>query len=55
MTAETNETILKVSLFVEGKDFQINSGQIKVKGEPLVSFAYPAGNVFIGLAMHHKL
>jgi hypothetical protein len=49
VTAEAQGTILHEMLFVEGTDFHLNSGRIKVKGDPLVSFAYPAGNVFIGV------
>ena len=50
VTAESRETITQESLFVEGKDFHVSSGQIKVKSEPIISLAYPAGNVFIGVA-----
>jgi len=40
---------IKEQLFVEGKDFHLASGKIKTKSDPIFSFAYPAGNVFIGV------
>jgi hypothetical protein len=50
VTAESLGTIVLESLFVEGKDFNVNSKKIRAKGEPMISLAYPAGNVFIGVA-----
>ncbi len=48
VTAETDGKIIHEGQFVEGTDFNLNFGRIKVKGDPMVSLAYPAGNVFIG-------
>jgi len=39
----TNEEI-----FVEGTDFHLSTGLIQVQSDTVASFAYPAGNVFIG-------
>jgi len=39
---------VKEGIFVEGKDFYLVSGQIETKSDTIASFAYPAGNVFIG-------
>lgn len=43
-----SEGIAKEGIFVEGTDFQLTSGRIQVQSDTVVSFAYPAGNVFIG-------
>ena len=50
VTAESQGKIIQESQFVEGKDFNVNTKEIRAKSEPLISLAYPAGNVFIGVA-----
>lgn len=46
--------IIKESIFVEGKDFHLSSGRINIKSDTVVSYAYPAGNVFIGVGHGSK-
>lgn len=46
--ALSSEGTVKEAIFVEGKDFHLASGRIEVKSDAVASFAYPAGNVFIG-------
>lgn len=47
--------IIKEEIFAEGKDFHITSGRIKILSDTVASFAYPAGNVFIGVGHESKV
>ena len=38
----------KEGIFVEGTNFHVTSGRIQIQSDTVASFAYPAGNVFIG-------
>lgn len=49
ITAETDGNVIYESLFVEGRDFYLKSGRISVNERTVASFAYPPGNVFIGI------
>ena len=50
VTALSTGEAIKDGVFVEGKDFHLASGRVNVRSESVVSFAYPAGNAFIGVA-----
>lgn len=50
VTAEAANGPIKESIFTEGEDFHLRSGQIETKSDLMASFLYPAGNVFIGVA-----
>jgi hypothetical protein len=43
-----SEGKIKEGVFVEGTDFYLTSGRIQIQSDTVASFAYPAGNVFIG-------
>jgi hypothetical protein len=42
------EGTIREGIFVEGTDFHLTSGRIQTQSDTMASFAYPAGNVFIG-------
>lgn len=48
VVAVSPEGTAKEGIFTEGKDFHLSSGRIDIKSDAVASFAYPAGNVFIG-------
>ena len=49
VSAKASGQTIKESVFVEGKDFKLSSGQIEASDDVMASFAYPSGNVFIGV------
>lgn len=55
ITAVGTGEAIKESIFVEGKDFHLASGRIEVKSDAITSFAYPAGNVFIGVGNESRV
>lgn len=54
VAALSKDGIAKEEVFVEGADFYLASGRITLQSESVASFAYPAGNVFIGVAHQSK-
>ena len=48
VSALSSEGTTKEGIFVDGADFHLTSGQIQIQSDTVASFAYPAGNVFIG-------
>lgn len=48
VAALSSEGTAKEGIFVEGTDFHLSSGRIQIQSDTVASFAYPAGNVFIG-------
>lgn len=49
VAAVSSEGTTKEAIFVEGTDFHLTSGRILIQSDTMASFAYPAGNVFIGV------
>ncbi len=47
--AHSGSAIIKSSLFVRGKDFEIHSGKIHIQRGMVPSVAYPPGNPVIGV------
>ncbi len=54
VTAESDGAVLKESEFVEGKDLTLNSEHVAGSSGMTPSFAYPSGNVFIGLVYNSQ-
>lgn len=48
VSALSPEGTAKEGVFVDGTDFHMAAGRIQTQSDTVVSFAYPAGNVFIG-------
>ena len=55
VSALSGGQIVKEDAFVEGKDFRLISGQIQVANEIKTSWAYPAGNPFIGIMYGNRI
>jgi hypothetical protein len=55
VTALSSEGTAKEGIFVDGTDFHLASGRIQIQSDTVASFAYPAGNVFIGAGHQSQL
>lgn len=52
--ALAKNAVIREDSFVEGKDFSLSSGRIKLKRQVHLSLAYPSGNPFIGPAYEEE-